>query len=70
MPLDRAALLGCAVHTGIGAVRHSANVSLGETVAVVPNHTCTAVNLVPELLVIDNNHVADHWPVAARAANR
>jgi S-(hydroxymethyl)glutathione dehydrogenase / alcohol dehydrogenase len=35
MPLDRAALLGCAVHTGIGAVRHSAKVSLGETVTVI-----------------------------------
>lgn len=35
MPLDRAALLGCAVHTGFGAVRHTANVSLGESVTVV-----------------------------------
>ncbi len=43
---------------------------LGETVAVVPNHVCTAVNLVPELLVVDANHVVDRWPVAARAANR
>jgi S-(hydroxymethyl)glutathione dehydrogenase / alcohol dehydrogenase len=35
MPLDRAALLGCAVHTGFGAVRHSARVTLGQTVAVL-----------------------------------
>jgi D-serine deaminase-like pyridoxal phosphate-dependent protein len=39
-------------------------------VAVVPNHVCTAVNLVPELLVADQGQVADRWPVAARAANR
>lgn len=35
MPLDKAALLGCAVITGLGAVRHSAAVRVGETVAVV-----------------------------------
>jgi S-(hydroxymethyl)glutathione dehydrogenase/alcohol dehydrogenase len=35
MPLDRAALLGCAVVTGVGAVRHRAEVSPGETVAVI-----------------------------------
>ena len=43
---------------------------LGEVVSVVPNHVCTAVNLVPELLVADQGQVADRWPVAARAANR
>jgi S-(hydroxymethyl)glutathione dehydrogenase/alcohol dehydrogenase len=35
MPLDRAALLGCAVITGTGAVFRSARVSPGSTVAVV-----------------------------------
>jgi S-(hydroxymethyl)glutathione dehydrogenase / alcohol dehydrogenase len=35
MPLDRAALLGCAVLTGIGAVRHRAQVVAGQTVAVI-----------------------------------
>jgi S-(hydroxymethyl)glutathione dehydrogenase / alcohol dehydrogenase len=35
MPLDRAALLGCAVTTGIGAVIHTAGVRPGETVAVI-----------------------------------
>jgi D-serine deaminase-like pyridoxal phosphate-dependent protein len=43
---------------------------LGERVAVVPNHVCTAVNLVPELLVADQGKIVDRWPVAARAANR
>jgi D-serine deaminase-like pyridoxal phosphate-dependent protein len=43
---------------------------LGELVAVVPNHVCTAVNLVPELLVADQGKIVDRWPVAARAANR
>jgi D-serine deaminase-like pyridoxal phosphate-dependent protein len=44
--------------------------ALGDVVAVVPNHACTAVNLVPELLVVEGDQVADRWPVAARAANR
>ncbi|MGT2511935.1 Zn-dependent alcohol dehydrogenase [Cupriavidus basilensis] len=35
MPLDRAALIGCAVTTGVGAVVHTARVSPGETVAVI-----------------------------------
>jgi len=35
MPLDRAAVLGCAVTTGIGAVHHTARVEPGDTVAVI-----------------------------------
>jgi len=35
MPLDQAALLGCAVLTGMGAVRHRARVRPGQTVAVI-----------------------------------
>ena len=35
MPLDRAALIGCSVMTGFGAVSHTANVRAGETVAVI-----------------------------------
>jgi S-(hydroxymethyl)glutathione dehydrogenase/alcohol dehydrogenase len=35
MPLDKAALLGCAVLTGMGAVLHRAKVRPGQTVAVI-----------------------------------
>ena len=35
MPLDRAALIGCSVTTGIGAIIHTANVRPGESVAVI-----------------------------------
>ncbi len=35
MPLDRGALIGCAVTTGFGAVAHTAKVRPGETVAVI-----------------------------------
>ena len=35
MPLDKASLLGCAGITGLGAVRHTAAVRSGQTVAVI-----------------------------------
>jgi S-(hydroxymethyl)glutathione dehydrogenase/alcohol dehydrogenase len=35
MPLDRAAVIGCAVTTGVGAVIHTARVPPGSTVAVI-----------------------------------
>lgn len=35
MPLDKASLLGCAGITGLGAVRHTARVQSGDTVAVI-----------------------------------
>lgn len=35
MPLDRAALIGCAVTTGVGSVFHTAQVEPGSTVAVI-----------------------------------
>ena len=35
MPLDRAALIGCGVMTGVGAVIHTAQGRAGETVAVI-----------------------------------
>jgi S-(hydroxymethyl)glutathione dehydrogenase/alcohol dehydrogenase len=35
MPLDRAALIGCGVTTGLGAVLNTAGVRAGETVAVI-----------------------------------
>lgn len=35
MPMDRAALIGCAVTTGVGAVIHTAKVEPGSTVAVI-----------------------------------
>ena len=42
MPFDRAALIGCAVLTGVGAVSRTANVRIGDTVAVLG---CGAVGL-------------------------
>jgi S-(hydroxymethyl)glutathione dehydrogenase/alcohol dehydrogenase len=35
MPLDRAALIGCAVTTGVGAVTNTARIGVGDSVAVI-----------------------------------
>lgn len=43
--------------------------AVGELVRVVPNHVCTAVNLVDALLVLRGGEVVDSWAVAARGAN-
>ncbi len=48
----------------------SAAPELGEVVAVVPNHVCTAVNLADELLIVREGKVVDTWLVMARGANR
>src|SRR5690606_13956885 len=50
MPLDRAALLGCSVITGMGAVRNAAQVQSGQTVAGIG---CGGVGL---------NVIADEGP--------
>ncbi len=48
----------------------SAAPELGDIVAVVPNHVCTAVNLTDELLIVREGKVVDTWRVMARGANR
>lgn len=44
--------------------------SVGELVAVVPNHVCTAVNLGRELLVVDDGAIVDVWPIDGRRSTR
>ncbi|MFC4068767.1 alanine racemase [Actinoplanes subglobosus] len=43
--------------------------SLGDTLRIVPNHVCAAVNLADELIVLSGGDQVDVWPVAARGAN-
>jgi len=48
MPLDRAALIGCAVTTGVGAVFRTAKVEPGSTVAVIGlGGTATVIGMMP-----------------------
>jgi D-serine deaminase-like pyridoxal phosphate-dependent protein len=43
--------------------------ALGASLTVVPNHVCSAVNLVDELVVESVGREIDVWPVSARGAN-
>lgn len=47
-----------------------APLGVGERVAVVPNHVCTAVNLARVLHVVSGGELVDRWEVAAAGANR
>ena len=42
---------------------------LGQTVSVVPNHACPAVNLYDELVAVQNGQL-ERWPVDARGKTR
>jgi D-serine deaminase-like pyridoxal phosphate-dependent protein len=42
------------------------SLELGQTVSVVPNHVCPAVNLYDELIAVQNGEVVDRWKVDAR----
>jgi D-serine deaminase-like pyridoxal phosphate-dependent protein len=47
----------------------SAMPSVGEVVAVVPNHICPVVNLVDHLVIVQAGRIIGHWPVNARGRN-
>ncbi|MFD2782569.1 Zn-dependent alcohol dehydrogenase [Novosphingobium pokkalii] len=69
MPLDRAALLGCAVTTGAGAVFNACKVTPGESVAVIG---CGGVGLAAvnaariagagQIIAADPSPKSAHWP--------
>jgi D-serine deaminase-like pyridoxal phosphate-dependent protein len=54
-----------AVVTGVAP-----SLRIGDLVAVVPNHVCTAVNLGREITVVDDGTVVDTWPVGDRLSDR
>lgn len=46
-----------------------AGLGLGERLTIAPNHVCTAVNLVDDLVAVGVSGDEALWPVAARGAN-
>ncbi|CAA9544655.1 MAG: low-specificity D-threonine aldolase, partial [uncultured Thermomicrobiales bacterium] len=42
------------------------DVRIGETLEVIPVHSCPVANLAPELVVVRDGAIVDRWPVAAR----
>jgi D-serine deaminase-like pyridoxal phosphate-dependent protein len=66
--LGDATVVSVSEHHGIveGATSQPA---VGDVVAVVPNHACTAVNLADEYVVTRQGEVVDRWQVVARGRN-
>jgi D-serine deaminase-like pyridoxal phosphate-dependent protein len=54
----------------VSATPAAARPAVGERVAIVPNHVCSAVNLAKELWVVSEGKLVDRWEVAAAGANR
>lgn len=55
------------MHRATGA--SSSEVRPGRRLRVIPNHVCTTVNLVDELVVVRGDDVVDIWPIDARGCN-
>jgi D-serine deaminase-like pyridoxal phosphate-dependent protein len=56
-------------HATVVLPEASAQPALGELLAVVPNHVCTAINLVDELHAVRDGQIVGAWPTMARGAN-
>lgn len=65
----RARIVQLSEHHAVVAVPAGQEPKLGAVARVVPNHVCTAVNLVDTLTVVDEEAKVQIWPVAARGAN-
>lgn len=68
LDLPEARIIQLSEHHAV--VASDAPVEVGSTVRVVPNHVCTAVNLVSELVPVLGTHIHSPWPVDARGRNR
>lgn len=52
-------------HGVLGLPSDSA-LTIGDRVAILPNHICSVINLHNDVLVAEDGHIVDCWPVAAR----
>lgn len=57
-------------HHAVVSLPSGTDLAPGEIVRVVPNHVCTAVNLVDQLLPVSAGQVLAPWAVDARGRNR
>jgi D-serine deaminase-like pyridoxal phosphate-dependent protein len=51
---------------GMLSIPPESPLKVGDRVAIVPNHICTAVNLADEVLVSEGGRIVDRWRVEAR----
>jgi len=62
-PLPHAEIVGLSEEHGWVKVKGGATLGVGDTVRVVPNHACVAVNTQRKLYVVDGEEVLDTWTV-------
>ena len=65
-----AVVTGLWEHHAVVSASGALEAAVGDRLAVVPNHVCSAVNLTRELVVVHDGAVVDRWPVDAGLANR
>jgi D-serine deaminase-like pyridoxal phosphate-dependent protein len=63
---DDAVVTALSEHHGTVREPASGGPRVGDTVAVVPNHICTVVNLFDRFVVVGGGELAGTWPVTAR----
>ena len=51
---------------GVLGLSADSPLKVGDRVAIIPNHICSAINLHDEVLVAEDGRIVDRWPVAAR----
>ena len=44
---------------------HGSDVTIGETIEIIPVHSCPVANLVDELVIVRGGAIVDRWPVVA-----
>ena len=55
---------------GVIATPPGSTLRIGDRVAIVPSHVCTAINLTDTVLVASQGAIVDEWRVAARGRVR
>jgi D-serine deaminase-like pyridoxal phosphate-dependent protein len=51
---------------GVLGLSPDSPLKIGDRVAIIPNHICSAVNLHDAVLIAEEGRIVDEWPVAAR----
>jgi D-serine deaminase-like pyridoxal phosphate-dependent protein len=51
---------------GVLGLPSDSPLQIGDRVAILPNHICSAINLHDDVLIAEDGRIVDRWPVAAR----
>jgi D-serine deaminase-like pyridoxal phosphate-dependent protein len=63
-------VVGLSEEHGMLRIESDSDVSVGDRIAILPNHICSVVNLFDELTMVEDGRLVDIWPIAARGKVR